>query len=1151
MRLSRLDLARYGIFTDRSLSFPKSECDLHLVVGPNEAGKSTIRQALLDLFYGIHPRSPYGFKHGLSEMMVGGVIEDADGHFEFQRFKKTKNPLVNAAGEPFPEGELAKHLGGTDAKFFQRMFALDHPTLVEGGAEILNSAGDVGQMLFQAAAGVAGLHQLRTGLEEEARALWGDRKRGDAAYYIALKQFTDAEARLKEVSVSGNKWLTAKRALDLAVAETDAVLEELRAVEARRERLERIRRIAGPLQQMRDAIAGRDRFGAPSLLPADASATLAASENEIALAKAKRELHRTRLDLDIGELNKITINSVVLQHKTEIDGLASRGAGFLSATEDLPGVLGQINARSETILTLAKHIGWRETAIPEIEDKLPTRLVRAELEALLRTQEVVAKDAQRADKDHKDKIAEVDALEARIKELPPVAVSPELAAALKAARTLDFDARSAEAQAEVTAGEEKLNAALTTLIPWIGDLSALRLLDIPQYDEIQRLTNDHKTSETQRNIATEELRVRRLSLAEAETEARQYQRQHQPVTEQNLRERRGQRDTLWQSLRSGVRPLELGGDEYETEVRATDELADRRYLDAATTEHAQTLVNKVERLLAEIEERERQVNEANATLTAIAGAWQTRMTDLGLSGIKLDRIGSWSQNRDKTLLAGQTLEDARTKLGALQARGTGQEQALRSVLTKLGITGLANADMAALIAQAEAATKDQTEHTSKLQNLLQQRNDAVLAVTLLAKQAKEADARRQSWTGSWTRAIAAANLPAEIGAAGAATALPVFGEMEKAFSDIQDSQKSRIAPMQQEISRFTMNARSLAEKCAPELIEEPPVEIAARLGELLRQTQQFNDRRAHLSQSIARIQEEHDTAMREETLAFAKIKPLLDAAQVTTVDELRAAIAASDVYREADQRARNARDAAINGGDGLPFDQLESEVASEDLAQIEATLLEARGARNIAQATRDQCIERRTQAQDAFNKIAGQDDAAKAESMRQDALLGMGDAVDEYIRITVGAKLLEWAIDRYREEKQDPLLKRASALFMKLTLGQYPKLTVDYEADPVALMARKADGTVVAINGLSTGTEDQLYLALRLAALDLHLASATPLPFIADDIFINWDDDRAAAGFSALAELAAKTQVLIFLHHSHLIEVAQKATGSRVSVIEL
>ena len=50
MRLARLDLTRYGKFTDRPLSFPKNGHDLHLIVAPNEAGKSTVRQAILDLF---------------------------------------------------------------------------------------------------------------------------------------------------------------------------------------------------------------------------------------------------------------------------------------------------------------------------------------------------------------------------------------------------------------------------------------------------------------------------------------------------------------------------------------------------------------------------------------------------------------------------------------------------------------------------------------------------------------------------------------------------------------------------------------------------------------------------------------------------------------------------------------------------------------------------------------------------------------------------------------------------------------------------------------------------------------------------------------------------------------------------------------------
>jgi len=59
------------------------------------------------------------------------------------------------------------------------------------------------------------------------------------------------------------------------------------------------------------------------------------------------------------------------------------------------------------------------------------------------------------------------------------------------------------------------------------------------------------------------------------------------------------------------------------------------------------------------------------------------------------------------------------------------------------------------------------------------------------------------------------------------------------------------------------------------------------------------------------------------------------------------------------------------------------------------------------------------------------------------------------------------------------------------------------------------------------------------------------MPFIADDLFINFVDKRAAAGVRVLGELAKKTQVLFFTHHEHLLEVAQKALGAPISGVTL
>ena len=76
---------------------------------------------------------------------------------------------------------------------------------------------------------------------------------------------------------------------------------------------------------------------------------------------------------------------------------------------------------------------------------------------------------------------------------------------------------------------------------------------------------------------------------------------------------------------------------------------------------------------------------------------------------------------------------------------------------------------------------------------------------------------------------------------------------------------------------------------------------------------------------------------------------------------------------------------------------------------------------------------------------------------------------------------------------------------------------------------------------------DQLYLALRLAAIDLHLENHPAIPLILDDLLMTFDDERTRALLPVLKELSQKTQILIFTHHVHLKELA----GPEVVVHEL
>ena len=87
---------------------------------------------------------------------------------------------------------------------------------------------------------------------------------------------------------------------------------------------------------------------------------------------------------------------------------------------------------------------------------------------------------------------------------------------------------------------------------------------------------------------------------------------------------------------------------------------------------------------------------------------------------------------------------------------------------------------------------------------------------------------------------------------------------------------------------------------------------------------------------------------------------------------------------------------------------------------------------------------------------------------------------------------------------------------------------------------RSGGKEIVTVEGMSDGTADQLYLALRLAGLQDYLERNEPIPFIVDDILIKFDDNRSVAALRALERLSEQTQIIFFTHHQHLLELARK-----------
>jgi uncharacterized protein YhaN len=110
---------------------------------------------------------------------------------------------------------------------------------------------------------------------------------------------------------------------------------------------------------------------------------------------------------------------------------------------------------------------------------------------------------------------------------------------------------------------------------------------------------------------------------------------------------------------------------------------------------------------------------------------------------------------------------------------------------------------------------------------------------------------------------------------------------------------------------------------------------------------------------------------------------------------------------------------------------------------------------------------------------------------------------------------------------------------------------VDDEGEPVVVGCRDDDSRV-AIREMSDGVRDQLFLAFRLASIERYAHAAEPIPFIVDDILVNFDDDRGSATLALLAEFGRTNQVLLFTHHKAVRDAAVMLPSSAgVQIIDL
>lgn len=1144
MRLRRLDLARYGKFTDRVIDFGEriaGEPDLHIVYGPNEAGKSTAFAGFLDLLFGMELQSRYGFLHPYETMRVGGCLELSGGRRELVRIKKPQPTLRDKANDPVPDSLILGELGGLDRNAYRTMFSLDDDTLEAGGKSILASNGELGQLLFSASAGLSELSRMLLELRQEAEGF--TRPRGRDTLLQQLKaEIGTLRLERDAIDTLASEYNRLAAARDGAQAQ----YEEASAKRARAQTgLERMRRLLAALPRMAALRTLRVRLAQFAELPAAPPGWLA----ELPALEQAESRHRTeseRVGAEVrrlaGELNDLVVDERALRLANSVDRLNALRARHLTAELDLPERRQGLARADGEVAGILERLGRAAEADPR--RLLLTSERSATLDSLIADRSGIEAAVAASAEELSGAVHALNeakrALNEASGEVAGDRAAASLTAVIAALATLDasdhaFRLRNA-VQARARA-DEVIARRLAALAPWHGSIEALAALTVPDAARVAAWNAafqcddalvDERRADVERLEAELDRRTAERDAAGASTGL---------VSDGEAVETRRAREAAWAEHR---RTLDVAtADAFEAALRRDDMIGSARLgrerelarLHEAERDLAarQAEARRARKSLDEIVARRQRQSEVVAQATAAFGP------ELASPARLLD----WISRREKALEAWEALRAAEREARAAEGDAAELRERLLDAMRHADVMCDPRAALDEIAAIART-TVEREQLRRALRETVAECEREVRSRELALQKTARAD---KAWQAEWRAACSACWLGEE------AAALPIravrgmlaeaaaLGPALRARAGLAD----RISAMEHDQAALRHELDRLVSELGVDPGPLPPSELAQAILDRVQDAVRADERKRGLADALAAARDRERAVAAEALIHARRVAEMTAHMGADSLLELAGRLRDAELKSDLKRQAAEAERDILATLQVENLDLAEAMLASEDAQEPEVG--------RAGYAAEFETLDQRTrelyaaslQAAERIAAVGGDDAAARIEERRQTKLLELAEGALRHIRLRAGIAAADRALRAYRDKHRSAMMNQASEVFSLISRGAYRGLSTQPDRDGEILVAVAADGASKLAADLSKGTRFQLYLALRAAGYWEFARLRPPVPFIADDIIETFDDLRAEETLRVLADMAKFGQVIYLTHHDHLRAMAERA----------
>jgi chromosome segregation protein len=1156
MKITRLDLLNYGAFTARSTEF-RADAKVHLIIGPNEAGKTTRRSSIADFLFGFPTRSNYALLGENTKLRVGATLSGESGEIvgRFIRRKGRKDTFQSVEGQALSERILDPLVQSFDREEFLKLFSISHIELAQGQELLVESNGDAGQALFGAASGGVNVHQLLKKFKDKYEMLYAKKSGAKRPLNAKLTEYDEVLGRRDAETVDARRWEEINA--DIARLDSDIVTRQKDIAQAERDfhYLQRILEVRDEIERyianglrlddlrseklLPDAIyfellpvyeahqgyvenqtrVGEKLAAERSLLDSagnDFKVLLTRQDECLQLISALEDWHRLRSDADLAELHAgvgeslrvLEISALELWGRISLEEICSRAssidrASLLSVRRHMNRGFeadAKLQLHASEISRIEKELAAHDSGVTDEQKTLSVRLIEAVLEEI-------------------DSLGHVD------QEILSVQESLERKA-------------------------EEIATRIHTLGLSLADPLDCRLLAVPMSEVCHRFQKNLDVAarglenlDEQIAELDDEIRARERLLAELRSEGR-------IVSTEMLQTIRTERDAAFNDL-WGIQGGASGPatQRYIRYVRDADSDADERFRHAghlsALAGHETELLQYCEKRAGLIARRDSRIAENER----LESEWATYALSFRATLHRPNELEKYADALRQCIEEADAYCEIQAGLERLLATESRLHEDLRSCVgdeakhLSFGTTLVAarrrllqlRTEIIEAQSRRERAQEDrrllETHYVQRA--ALQDEVDACSALVqpLILVSKPTADLRPSLWAENIEALEKCANAHAE-------------------YLEIC-SRRNRLQQLEADVA---IQAREILTACLPSLLidfERKGFDALSGLGELLTSARERRDRELQATLACAALENTLNELHAELVRSHAHIDALLLKGNALGLD------VSELVKRHRRLEALNAerRELTLHIVSVMrdTIDEVVRRVEAED--GYERITLECERLNRSLDTDRKhfhELLQQRGVAVAKSESVSRSHAAADSQSQAMQVAGEIERLAREYAGYFVAHKLLTDRARAYADEHQGPVMLEASKYFRILTLGLYDRIELaESESGESIVHAHDSTGTAKDVTQLSEGTCDQLYFAIRLATLTQRISGISGPPLLLDDPFRTFDDSRSTAAFQALGMFSQHAQIFYFTPRTAVADLARRALGAGVDLIVL